>query len=409
MYFGAGGYERGAYNQHHGWVLWRLAQHFLYTGDRDWFAGVANSLRAGCDWVFRQRRLTMQPLPHSRGWEYGFLPAGSLEDVEDFHYWLSTNALTWRGVEVAAHALTEFAHPDAARVRREADAYARDLRRGFETMRHHSPLVRLRDGRWVPHYPSRLYCRGRDVGWIREVLEGSVYLLISGLYDVRSRPAQWILDDYQDNRYVRPPYGYPIVNCQHEWYDRGGFSMQPLLLAGLIPYLDRDEPEMYIRMFFNAWCSCYREEINAMIEHPWPFLGYANVAHPKTSDEANALMWLRYIFVYPARNALYFGRAIPRAWLGAGQPIGLECVSNEFGSFSVTYSPVPRAAAIEAVLELTLSRPPRKMLVRFRHPEKKPIRSVRVNGRPHAAFDARKGDVDITGRRGTVRVIASYD
>ena len=57
------------------------------------------------------------------------------------------------------------------------------------------------------------------------------------------------------------------------WFDRGGFSMQPNLLAGLLPHLDRDEPEIYLWMFFNAWGACYREEINAMVEHPLPVLG----------------------------------------------------------------------------------------------------------------------------------------
>ena len=86
-----------------------------------------------------------------------------------------------------------------------------------------------------------------------------------------------------------------------------------------MPYLDRDEPEVYLWMFFNAWVACYREEINAMVEHPYPELGYANTAHPKTSDEANAVMWLRYLFVYGPESGLYLGRAIPRAWLGGAE------------------------------------------------------------------------------------------
>jgi len=94
MYFGAGGFESGDYNQHHGWVLWCIGMHYFLTGDAEWLDRIAPSLIAGCDWVFRQRRNTMGVLPHSRGWEHGFLPAGSLEDVTDFHYWLSTNALT---------------------------------------------------------------------------------------------------------------------------------------------------------------------------------------------------------------------------------------------------------------------------------------------------------------------------
>ena len=408
VFYGAGGFEQGHYNQHHGWVLWRLSEHFLFTGDRGWFRGVADSVIQGADWVFRQRRNTMGGLPHSRGWEYGFLPAGSLEDVRDFFYWLSTNALTWRGVDAAARALEASGHPEAARIRREADAYARDLRRGFETMRRHSPLVRLRDGRWVPHYPSRLYCRGRDVGWIREVLEGSIYLLISGLYDPCGREARWILDDYLDNRYMSPPYGYPIVDREREWFDRGGFSIQPNLLAGLVPYLDRDEPELYIWMFFNAWCACYREEIGAMVEHPWPFLGFSNTAHFKTSDQANAVMWLRAMFVYAREDTLHFGRAVPRAWFGAGKPMGARQVVTVFGTVGVGYEPDPSGKRIVAKITMRLRSAPGRILVRFRHPGGRPVRSVRVNGRPSRAFDPTKGDVDITGLKGRVGIEVAY-
>ena len=62
----------------------------------------------GSDWIVRQRRETLPPEPHSRGWERGFLAAGALEDVDDYFYWLSTNALTWRGLNSAAEALERF-------------------------------------------------------------------------------------------------------------------------------------------------------------------------------------------------------------------------------------------------------------------------------------------------------------
>ena len=413
QYYGAGGFECGAYNQHHGWVLWRLAEHFIYTGDRGWFAGVAESLISGADWVYRQRRTTMRPLPHSRGWERGFLPAGSLEDVTDFFYWLSTNALTWRGTDTAARALEAYGHPEAARVRREADAYARDLRRGFETMRQHSPLVRLRNGRWVPHYPSRIYCRGRDLGWIREVLEGSVYLLISGLYKPTGPQARWILDDFHDNRYLCPPFGYALADAGSEWYARGGFSIQPNLLAGLMPHLERDEPEVFIWMLFNAWAACYREETNAMTEHPMPVLGYSNNAQLKTSDQANAIMWLRYMFVFAAGDTLHVGRAIPRAWFrpagvaGAGEPIAAEGVHTVFGTVGVAYE-AASADRLLATVSLKLRREPGMILVRFRHPDAKPITSVKVNGKPHRRFDPKTGDVEISGMKGTVKLEARY-
>ncbi|HPO14396.1 MAG TPA: hypothetical protein PLI09_13220 [Candidatus Hydrogenedentes bacterium] len=408
MYYGAGGFEQGSYNQHHGWALWVLCEHYLFTRDDAWFASVVDSAIKGADWVFRQRKTTMTSLPHSRGWEYGFLPAGSLEDVTDFYYWLSTNALTWRATDATAQALEAAKHPDAARVRQEADAYRADLIKGFETMRQRSPIMRLRDGRWIPNYPSRLYWRGREVGWIREVLEGSVYLLISGLYDANTKQGGWILDDFQDNRYMSPPFGYRIAEFEHEWYDRGGLSIQPNLLAGLLPYIDRDEIELYLWMFYNDWAACYRPEINAMVEHPMPVLGYSNQAHFKTSDESNAVSWLRYMLVYERGDFLHFGRAVPRAWFKQNRPFGALNAATHFGSAGIRYETNPDKKRVIATVTFEQKVAPGKMLVRFRLPEGDKIHKARVDGAPATIADADKGDVDITGKSGTIRIEVEY-
>lgn len=407
-FFGAGGWEWGDYNQHHGWVLWYLAEHFLLTRDRAWFAEIAPAVVAGADWVFRQRRTTMGRLPHSRGWESGFLPAGSLEDVTDFHYWLSTNALTWRGTDAAARALEACGHPEAGRVRRESDAYRADLLRGLEESRRHAPLVPLSDGRWVPHYPSRLYCRGRDRGWIREVLEGAVYLPISGLVAPDSREASWILDDLQDNLYHAPPYGYVLRDPEANRRHRGGFSIQPNLLAGLVPHLDRDEIEVYLWMFFNAWAACFREEVSGMVEHPMPELGFDNATAFKTSDEANAVMWLRAMMVYATPRLLHLGRAIPRAWLADGEEVSISGVRTPYGEVDARWASELSRGRIRLEARLDGPQDAPRTLARFRHPEKEPIVSATVNGAPWTRFEPVKGDVDITGLAGEVEVVATY-
>jgi hypothetical protein len=418
VFFGAGGYESGhSYCQHHGWAMWSLAKHYLLTGDKAWLERVAGQLIKGVDWVARQRRETMGDLPHSRGWERGWLAPGGLEDVDDYFYWLSTNTMTYRGVEYVAKALEAIEHPEAARVRAEADDYRAALIEGFETARKHSPIVRLNDGRWVPHYPSRLYRRGRDLGWIREILEGAVYLLIGELYGPDSKQASWILDDFLDNRYMDPQYGYPVYQIDRNWFDWGGFSQQPCLLAGLMPHLDRDEPEVYIWMFFNSFASCYREEICGMIEHPHPILGFSNHAVYKTSDEANSVMWLRYMYVYSSPlqggsrgvNLLHLGRAIPREWLSDGNDISATGVATPFGPVSVRYKSSAASGTITAEVDFTQRTQPGKLLVRFRHPDKLPIKSVTVNGREHTAFDAATENVDISGMSGKIEIVAHYE
>jgi hypothetical protein len=361
-------------------VLWALAEHYLFTRDDAWLEWTAQAILAGADWVFRQRRNTMGDLPHSRGWERGFLPAGSLEDVEDFHYWLSTNAATWRGTNSAAKALEAAGHPEAERVRTESDAYRRDLLAGFDRMSQSAPVVELRDGRWVPHFPSRVYRRGRDVGWIRETLEGAFFLPAMGLFEPDDKRTSWILDDYQDNRYVRPPYGYRLPRFEHDWFDRAGFSIQPLLMAGLMPHLDRDEPEIYIWMFFNALAACYREEIGAIVEHPMPVLGYSNCAHFKTSDQANATSWLRSMFVYSRDGLLHLGRAIPREWHADPEGVWLKGAATVYGKVDISYMDAV------ALVRLAFHTPPARVLVRFRLPGGAAIAHATVNGKPAAVL-----------------------
>lgn len=101
-----------------------MAEYFFLTGDRTWLERSAVSVISACDWVFRQRKNTEGEPAHSREWERGFLPAGSLEDVTDYCYWLSTNCLTWRGTDQSARALETIGHPEAPRIRRESDAFA---------------------------------------------------------------------------------------------------------------------------------------------------------------------------------------------------------------------------------------------------------------------------------------------
>jgi hypothetical protein len=161
-------------------------------------------------------------------------------------------------------------------------------------------------------------------------------------------------------------------------------------------------------MFFNAWCACYREEINAMIEHPFPVLGYSNSAHFKTSDESNAVAWLRYMYVFTCGELLHFGRAIPRAWFKEGHCIEAMDVSTYFGKVGIRYSSHTEEGRIVATAYLPWEQHPSKILIRFRHPDRHPIREVQVNGALHGGFDPLKGDVDVTGHQGKVTIEARY-
>ncbi len=378
--YGAHGYEQGGYNQHHGWILWCLVEHYRFTRDAQWLSRCAPNLLAAADWVTAQRARTASRGDLGRG----LLPHGSLEDVGDWWQWLSTNCYSWRGVDAAAWALGIVGHEQAVRVRADADAYRRAILCAFTLAAERSPVVRLRDGRYVPHYPSQVHRRGRSFGWICETLEGAIHLLISGVLDPTSREAGWIVRDYEDNLHLSPLYGYAVENYARHWFDWGGFSMQACLLLDVEPYLWRDDVPQALRAAFNAIACQLFPDTRMLAEHALPRLGDWRGDHYKSSDEANAAGWLRDLFLREQGDDLLLGQAIPRDWLQPGKTVGVERAASHFGPLSLRYE--ADDAGITARLDGPTRNPPRRILLRFRPPEGKTVWTVTVNGESWAEW-----------------------
>jgi len=371
--YGAGGYEAGGYNQHHGWILWNMAEHFRFTRDTNWLNGAAPGVIAGANWIIRQAERTQSRNDLAKG----LLPAGRLEDIGDWWFWLSTSCYSWRGLDSAAWALEQIHHPEAGRIRREADAYHARLLAAFHAAAQRSPVVRLRNGTAVAHIPSQVHRRGRSFGWICETLEGAMHLLITRALDARSAEAQSILNDYEDNLFLSNQYGYTVNDFDKHWFSRGGMSMQACLLLDVEPYLDRDDVKNALRAMFNAIAVSHFPDVHMNTEHALPQMGDWRGDHFKSSDEANAAGWLRQIFVREHGNELWLGQAVPHDWLTAGKKCGIERAATYFGPVSVIYE--SRGNQITARVEGPQRNPPEKIRLRFR--SSRPIRHVTVDGK----------------------------
>lgn len=378
--YGAGGYESGGYNQHHGWILWMMAEHYRFTRDTAWLKSAAPGVLAAADWIIRETRRTADRDELERG----LLPAGSLEDIGDWWTWLSTSCYTWRGLDSAAWALEQINHPDARRVRQEADTYHTNLLANFQKAAARSPVVRLRDGVAVPHIPSYVERRGRSFGWICETLEGGMHLLITGALDARSPQAEWILKDYEDNLFLSNQYGYTLDDFDKYWFGRGGMSMQACLLLDVEPYLRRDDVKNALRAMFNAIAVSHFPDVHMNTEHALPEMGDWRGDHFKSSDESNACGWLRQIFVREENDLLFLGQAVPREWLKPGQSCGLKNARTYFGSMSILYTGGDHE--ITARVDLPQRNPPKRIELRFRTPGEQSIRAVTVNGKPWTGF-----------------------
>lgn len=398
--YGAGGYEAGGYNQHHGWILWMCAEHYRFTRDEAWLRKAAPGMVQGADWILKQTARTADRHPLERG----LLPAGSLEDIGDWWTWLSTSCYMWRGLDSSAWALTQIQHPDAPRLRQAADDYRRALLGNFRAASQRSPVVRLRDGTAVPKIPSQVHRRGRSFGWICETLEGSLHLLISGAMDPHAPEAAWIVKDYEDNLFLSNQYGYTLENFERDWFSRGGMSMQACLLLNVEPYLYRDDVKHALRGLFNGMAVSYFPDVRMNTEHALPQMDDWRGDHFKSSDESNAAGWLRYLFLREEGDALWVGQAIPREWLQSGRTCGLERGATYFGPTSVLYT--GQGGTITAELNGPRRNPPREIRLRFREPTGRLPKEVTVNGK---RWRKTNGEwVELPGDIGRATVVAKY-
>ncbi len=398
--YGASGYESGGYNQHHGWILWTIAEHYRFTRDEAWLRRVSPNILAAADWIIHQTdRAAKEPLLPP-----GLLPPGDLEDIGDWWTWLSTSCYTWRGLAAAASALEQLHNSHTTRVRSAAESYHRNLVAQFTAASARSPVVRLRDGTAVPQIPSYAQRRGRSYGWICQTLEGPIHLIITGAIKPHDRYAEWILKDYEDNLFLSNQYGYTLDNFDRDWFGRGGMSMQACLLFDVEAYLDRDDIKQALRAMFNAIALNHFSDVHMNTEHALPEMGDWRGDHFKTSDEANACGWLRQLFLREEGDQLVIGKAVPRDWLAPGKQCGIENAATYFGNTSVIYTGEP--GRITARLDGPARNPPTAIRLRFRVPGEKPFSTVTVNGRPWKKVD---GDwVTLPGDIGAATVIATF-
>ena len=409
VFYGAAGYEDGGYNQHHGWAMWGMGEHYWFTRDKTWLKRVAPNLVKACDWIIGQRNRTKtDECTGIRAIEYGLMPPGSLEDIGDWRSWMSNNVFNYWGMENVARALAEIKHPDAPRLLKEAAAYKQDIRRAFFEAMDRSPVVPLRDGTWVPCMPSEAHRRGRSFGWITETLEGSIHMIRCGLIDPREPAATWIMKDYEDNRYISDQFGYQVADFERDWFNLGGFSQQPSLLCTPTPYIMGDLPEQYLRAYFNSFAAGYFSDKAMLTEHPLPNLGDIRGDHFKSSDEAMSSSWLRWCFIWDEGKDLYLGKTMPRYWLANGKAVKIDRAQTHFGPMSMSMKSNVAKGSITMTIAPPTRNAPGATYARFRHPDSKKMKRVTVNGKPWKKFDAAKEWVVLPALKAKTVVVAYY-
>ncbi|MFN2230095.1 MAG: hypothetical protein ACK2VA_10025, partial [Anaerolineae bacterium] len=395
-----------AYNLDIGYIMECLAKHYFLSGDAAWLRRVAPNLVAACDFVIRERARTQHDGPDGRPVpEWGLLPAGHLEDNPEWRHWFAVNAHAYNGMQRIAAALAEIDHPEAARLQAAAADYRADIRRAARRATVEAPVVRLRDGTYVPHVPTHTSLQGRAWGWFREAAYGALHLLEGNVFDPDEEEMTWVLEDLEDNLFVSREWGRPVDVEQH-WFSHGGVTIQPNLMDLGIDYLRRGQVKHALRALYNNFGVSLYRDVPVFTEHPVIELGHGVGPFYKASDESKALVWLRAFLIWEEGTALHLAQGAPRAWFAPGQSFGVRAMATHFGP--LTYQVRSDQASVIAEVHVPERRPPEVLIFHLRRPEGQSIQAVTLNGAPHADWDAEAETVHIGAPSGTLVIRASY-
>ena len=376
-------YTAQGYNMHHGWALWGFAEHYQWTRDKACLRAVADKLIKGCDWIARERQATRHLNPDgSRPLEFGLAPAGDLEDVEEYQYFYATDAYYYFGMKQVADALSAIGHPDGRRLAKAAEAFKQDIQASVVQSVAATPVVKLKDGTWVPYLPSRAYAVTHLAeGWVREGLYPGLHLFDAEIYAETHPFMEWMGQDLEDNIFLSKESGYGVANQRINFFNFGGFTLQPDLLSLPLAYLMRDQVPNFLRGFYNTcWASLYPE---TMCFAEWvPYYGKGGGPLFKTPDECKFVQWMRQMLVLERGQALELGLGVPRAWMRDGQRVAIQRAATFFGPLDLEIRSHAATQGIEATVRLGKMVAPRTIALRLRHPEGKSIKSATVNGRP---------------------------
>jgi len=424
-------YTAHNYGLDHGTVLWALAEHYLYTRDRNWFEHAWPHMKKAVDWIVEQRSATKRTDPngeHAR--DYGLLPASQLEDNTDWANWFAINAYAWAGMDRTAQALKDMKHPQGDQVVREADAYKQDLRNAVIRAAGMSPVARMRDGIYEPYIPVEPFRRLRLFGPLRtayytryghpeirplfrlgadrEGLYGPMILLNLGVFGPEEPIAGWVLDDWEDNQTLTSGMDLNVHGLTDEnlWFSQGGMVFQANLQNPIIVYLKRHEIPAAIRNVYNNFVSCLYPEVNAFTEeyHQWrlgsgPFY--------KVSDEARFVNRLRDSLALEDGETLWLAGGAPRRWLESKDGIRVNGILTYFGPVSYTMHLGSEPGLIEADVNLPNRNPARTVLLVARTPSTR-IRGVTINGSAWTRIDASKETIELPREPGRMHIQIRY-
>jgi hypothetical protein len=339
-------------------LLYGVAGSYLLSQDSEALERVMPQCLRAMDWMLDK----VQATSGAAGWTRG-LVHGPLNDGTGDGFWAFNQAYAYAGLERFGTVLKRIGHPRAGECLDAARGVRESILRAFAYASARSPLVQLRDHTWIPFVPSEAatFRRLLEVWYPSDVDTGPLHLVRLGAIPPDHPLADSLLNDHEDNLFYR---GLGMAN-------------EPVYNQQATAYLLRDEPEAAIRAFYSYIASAFSHTVFEPVEHRFTHGQYFG---PPSTDGAWFELYRNMLIRETDADELLIAQATPRRWLQAGKKIAVRRAPTRFGetTFAIEHKP---GGGIVAEIETPSRSRPKALILRVRHPEARPIRSVSVNGR----------------------------
>ncbi len=375
-----------------GALLFALGAHFDLTGDAAWLRSVAPRMIRMADWVVRKRRESAPGEPGANPLTFGLIKFRPYCDYQQpaFDYFGDTYCAA--GLERTAAALAAVGlDGEAGRIGREAAEYRRDILKSMDRA-----TVDIRGMKVLPMEPDthRLLKGSKERG-------GGYYGLIANcMLESEFLPAK-------DDRAA-------LVMRFIE--DRGGLRLGMAEFDGGIDHaytygywldslkLDRVEPVL-LGLYGSLAYGMSRDTYSG-VEVTHMFTGRNEPTLPHLYSCTQQLRLLRMMLLREDGDRLWAAQAVPRSWLADGKTVEIRNAPTSFGPVSLKIESHVERGEIRVDWNSPARRTPNVVFLKLRHPSRKGITGVRINGRPSTRFSGETVYLDSPG--GSLKVVVSY-
>jgi hypothetical protein len=403
-----------------GWHLELIWDHYLLTRDIDWLRKVSPQIDRGCGWIIRQKEKTKKLDPQGNKLpEYGLTPPGVTCDWPAYNYHFCLTGYFYDGLQAATKALLEIGYLDSLFPLRQGHVkdLHEDMLRAYRWAQSLMPVNQLRNGTWVPPYPSQVPLPGTLASFfpgeddnrpglgVYDVELGASNLVPLGVLDPNGPDVGWMLDHLEDFWFLNEGWhDYPATASEKDWFNLGGFSkVQPNLCRVPEIYATRDEVKPFLRSYFNFTALINKQNLTF-----WEDFTPDSGAWGSTESSGYFLLMTRLMLVMERDEELWLAPLVTDQWLNHGLEVNVRDAPTRFGSVSYRIKSFADQGYIEAKIDPPTRSSPKEIVIRLRHPQGRRIRAVTVNGISHTAFDQTKDIIRLKPATESLHVKAEY-